>query len=88
MKRLEIQGHEVIPASDPLTEKLIEVKFDSVNWRVYLTDQKNNFIRCYPYSEYHGGGPSYFVNIGNYEFESWVLKHPNFESEVRNILDK
>lgn len=88
MAKLEFHNHEILPDSDTLTERLTELRVDADNWRIYLTDRTNNFIKFYPYSEYHGGGAPYFINIGTTDFASWISEHPNFEQEIRIMLDK
>lgn len=67
--------------------ELIETEVDSVNWRILYTNSKGNWIRFNPFSEYHGGGPPYIINIGQNDFESWILNHPNFQNGIRTLIE-
>ena len=71
-----------------ITEKeLIELKVDPINWRIYFTYKNDNWIRFNAFSEYHGGGQPYIINIKQNDFERWILNHPNFEKEIKKLIE-
>ena len=67
--------------------ELVELKVDSINWRIYYTNKDDNWIRINPFSEYHGGGQPYIINIGQNDFAGWIRNHPNFEKEIRKLIE-
>ncbi len=82
------ESYDVFDFSENLIKQneLIEIKVDSINWRIYYTNKKDNWIRFNPFSEYHGGGQPYIINIGQDDFENWVLNHPNFVKKIRELI--
>ena len=85
---MEYKSHKVVPGTDPIAKSLEQVEVDSVNWRTHLTDGTNNYIKFLPFSEYHGGGGSYLINIGTSDFDSWISEHETFELEIRKMLEQ
>ncbi len=85
---MEFESHRFYAESELQITELIELKIDSVNWRIYLTDGNDNYIRFMPYSEYHGGGEPFFINIGNSDFEEWINRNDGFERKIRKLLDE
>lgn len=67
--------------------ELIELKVDSINWRIYYINKNDNWIRFSPFSEYHGGGQPYIINIEQNDFECWIINHPDFEKEIRKLIE-
>jgi hypothetical protein len=67
---------------------LKKISSDPIYWRTYYISGNTNLIKFFPFSEYHGGGQPYLIEIGNVDFEIWINQYPNFENEIRSILDK
>ena len=70
------------------SKKLEKVAVDSDNWLRFYQNQKAKWIEFYPFSEYHGGGPSYIINIGSNDFDSWLKDNPDFIASVRGLITK
>lgn len=87
--RKNYKSYDVFESSETFIKEneLIELKIDSINWRIYYTNKKDNWIRFNPFSEYHGGGQSYIINIEQNDFESWILNHPNFQKQIRKLIE-
>jgi hypothetical protein len=68
--------------------KLKLLKTDSEFWRSYYKSDESNWIAFYPFSEYHGGGQPYIIMIRNDEHDDWIDNNPNFESEIRKLIEK
>jgi len=67
---------------------LKKVIIDSTNWRTYYKNNESNWILFYPFSEYHGGGQSFIINIQKNEFENWITENIEFEKNIRKKLDE
>jgi hypothetical protein len=65
-----------------------KISSDPIYWRTYYSSGDTNLILFYPFSEYHGGGQPYLIEIGNIDFDIWINQFPNFENEIRSILEK
>jgi len=59
---------------------------DSVNWRIYYSNGNSNWIKFYPFSEYHGGGQPYIVDIEKHDFIEWIVDNQDFEKDIRKII--
>lgn len=67
---------------------LKKVIIDSTNWRTNYKNNESNWILFYPFSEYHGGGQSFIINIQKNEFENWITENIEFEKNIRKKLDE
>ena len=67
--------------------ELEKINSDSNNWRIFYKGQNSNWICFYPFSEYHGGGQPYIINIGESDFDNWILNNNSFESEIRKQIE-
>lgn len=87
--RKNYKSYDVFGYSESLIKEndLIETEVDSINWRIFYTNKKENWIRFNPFSEYHRGGQPYMINIGQNDIESWILNHPNFKKEIRKLIE-
>ena len=54
-----------------LEEKLTKVRIDKENWLVYYLDErtKEKWVKEYPYSEMHAGGPPQLRKIEKFPWE-------------------
>ena len=68
------------------TKELVETSVDSENWLVLYQNRNYNWIKFYPYSEFHGGGQPYIINIGSRDFELWLKDHPDFVKSIREDI--
>lgn len=86
--RKRYESYSIYAYSESLLKEnyLIEIKVDSINWRIFYTNKKENWIRFNPFSEYHGGGQPYMINIGQNAIDAWILRYPNFEKEIRSLI--
>jgi len=84
------KGCKISKLTDDLINNydLQKLKTDSEKWRVYYKNYDSNWISFYPFSEYHGGGQSYIIQINNFDFENWINENPNFESDIRDLIEK
>ena len=64
-----------------------KISTDSKNWRTYYSFGDTNLILFFPFSEYHGGGQPYIIEIGKIEFETWINQNMGFENEIRIMLE-
>ena len=69
---------EVIP--------LEELGTDDSGWRQYYKNSAGNWIKFFPFSEYHGGGQAYLILLGNEDPLKWVESNKEFENETRSLL--
>jgi hypothetical protein len=81
---------EIFEYNDTLSDSLnlLKVVNDESGWRIFLKDSTNNYIRFFPFSECHGGGQSYLINIKQYDFGDWVDLNPDFENDIKHKLLK
>ena len=70
------------------SRKLEKVAIDSKNWLSFFQNEETNWIEFYPFSEYHGGGAPYIINIGTNDFEIWLNEHESFVTQIRDLIDK
>jgi hypothetical protein len=70
-------------------DDLERIGTDQKNWRHFYRDMEGNvYIQFYPYSEHHGGGQPYMIDMKGNDRGSWRRKHPHFENEIRKELDR
>jgi hypothetical protein len=69
-------------------KKLIRIGSDLTGWRIFYNDKKSNWIVFYPFSESHGGGQPYIINIEDIDFEDWIIRNLNFEEDIRKQIEK
>lgn len=68
------------------SNKLEQVSADSDNWLSFYRNQDSNWVIFYPFSEHHGGGQPYIINIGKNEFELWLQENPGFTQSIKESL--
>jgi hypothetical protein len=66
--------HKLVLEGDKMyrkIESLKQIKVDSDNWQIFYLDETNNekWIKEYPESEYHGGGPPKLRLIEKFPWE-------------------
>ena len=61
---------------------------DISGWRLFSTDTINNYIEFYPFSEYHGGGQVFMINIKSEDFDKWICNFPDFDEDIRQLFEK
>ncbi|GBF18016.1 hypothetical protein C21_00172 [Arenibacter sp. NBRC 103722] len=66
--------------------ELEKVKTDSENWFIFYKNRQDNWIKFYPFAEYHGGGAPYLINIGSLDFDLWLKENGNFVASAREII--
>lgn len=56
---------------DSKVETLKKIKVDNVNWKIFYLDEKTEekWVKEYPHSEMHGGGPSQLRLIDQFPWE-------------------
>lgn len=69
-----MQNQDIILSGALQDEKinsLKEVKVDSINWKIFYLDPLSGekWIKEYPNSEMHGGGPSILRRIEKFQWE-------------------
>lgn len=69
------------------SKKLEKVAVDSENWLTFYQNEEAKWIEFYPFSEYHGGGIPYIINIGTNDFEDWVRRHKDFVAQIRVLIE-
>lgn len=67
-------------------EQLENLGVDSDNWLTFYRKEKTNWIKFYPFNEYHGGGAPYIINIGTNDFDTWLKDYKDFVIEVRGLI--
>lgn len=67
--------------------KLEKVDADSENWFIFYKNGHGNWIKFYPFAEYHCGGVPYLINIGANDFGLWVKENENFVASVKEIIN-
>ncbi|WP_223826709.1 Imm27 family immunity protein [Flagellimonas sp. S3867] len=79
----------VVQFSDSLvkSKRLEKIATDSVNWWTFYKNKEANWIEFYPFSEHHGGGAPYIINIGSSDFEPWIEDNKDFVNSVRELID-
>ena len=72
------------PWKEELVERLNlkEVGSDESGWRVFYANGQSNFIKVFPFSEHHGGGIPYLLEMEIENFESYLKQNPNIEKEL------
>lgn len=83
------KGFSVWGFSDDFRQsrKLEKVAIDSKNWLTFFKNEEANWIEFYPFSEYHGGGAPYIINIGDNNFEIWLNEHEGFVTQIRDLIE-
>lgn len=61
---------------------------DSENWFIFYKSLQDNWIKFYPFGEYHGGGAPYLINIGTHDFDLWLKENRNFVASVRELINR
>lgn len=69
------------------SRKLEKLVTDSENWLIFYKNQECNWIEFYPFSEYHGGGAPYIINIGTNDFNAWLKENEDFVDSVRKLIN-
>ncbi|WP_396591636.1 Imm27 family immunity protein [Allomuricauda sp. R78024] len=85
---MKYKGFSVVQFSDSLVKSkgLVKIAIDSVNWWTFYKNKEANWIEFYPFSEYHGGGPPYIINISSSDFEPWIEDNKDFVNSVRELI--
>lgn len=86
---MKYKGFSVAECSDSLMKSkgLEKIAIDSVNWLAFYKNEEANWIEFYPFSEYHGGGAPYIINIGPSDFKPWLEENKDFVNSVRELID-
>ncbi len=70
-----------------LDNKLIKHGVDDSGWRIFYHNEISNWIVCYPYCEFHGGGQPYIIKINSTDFEKWIYDNLDFEIKIRQLIE-
>jgi len=87
---MNIDEFEIVEFDDKLIDTLNirKISTDKSGWRIFYSNNAENFICFYPFSEIHGGGNAYLINIKKNDWNEWIKKFPNFETETKFIIMK
>lgn len=86
---MKYKGFEFFGFTENLIQslKLKKEDTDSENWFIFYKSQKSNWIKFYPFAEYHGGGVPYLINIGPNDFRLWLKENENFVASIRELIN-